>query len=167
MQQRVEQAWGEGTVIKEISPVQVSLRLARGEVGRPNDPTTLTRNLVAYDVRATSPTGTSEDGSLVLRFDGQCFRASTFNPLFPWEGSTGVDTPRVTAKQALRLAREFRTSNPESMPPSAPVIALFLLRQTSAPPDFGRLRWQAYYELSSGTVQLLSIYMDGTVVRNL
>ena len=38
-----------------------------------------------------------------------------------------------------------------------------LMQATTAPPDFGKLRWYVNYEPAPGSLQILAVYMNGKV----
>jgi hypothetical protein len=38
-----------------------------------------------------------------------------------------------------------------------------LMQATTAPPDFGRLRWYVNYDNGMGGLSILAVYMNGTV----
>ena len=151
---------GPGVTVGSYTRMEVDLEAAPGATTRPRDPATLTRNHVTYNL-ALNTSGGGTTASVQMRYSGLCKVTAVFVPQ-PWVGSTGTDQPlRVSAKKALRLAQEYRVKN--DLPRSEPLVMMNLMQSTTAPPDFGKLRWYVNYQTSTGGLTILAVYMNGTV----
>ena len=157
---KAEQYYGPGVTVSSYTRMEVDLEAAPGATTRPLDPATLTRNHVTYNLALnTSDGGTT--ASVQMRYSGLCKVTAVFVPQ-PWVGSTGTGQPlRVSAKKALRLAQEYRVKN--DLPRSEPLVMMNLMQSTTAPPDFGKLRWYVNYQTSTGGLTILAVYMNGKV----
>jgi hypothetical protein len=81
-----------------------------------------------------------------------------------WVGSTGTDKPlKVGANKALKLAQEYRKKHSADYPLDEPLVMMNLMQATTAPPDFGKLRWYVNYDNGMGGLSIIAVYMDGTV----
>lgn len=157
-----EQYYGKGLKVRYSQMMEVDLS------GDPTDTNplkavTLTANQVAFNIGLTNPRGQDVGFSVLLTYDGMCSdEVVTSNEA--WTGSTGVDKKlRVGANQALKLAEEYREEHSDRFPTDAPLIAMNLMQATTAGSDFGRLRWYVNYDDGQGGVQVLKVYMNGTV----
>lgn len=156
--------FGEGVVVTDFTRVEVDLLGARGAVTKPTSARTLTDNRVTYNLSLLEADGTPVAASVQMRYDGLCKRTAVFRPE-PWVGSTGVSKPiKVGANQALALAQDFRKAHSADYPLTEPLVSMNLMQATTAPPDFGKLRWYVNYDNGMGGLSILSVYMDGTVI---
>lgn len=160
--ERIKATFGAGVAVKTYTRMEVDLQAAPGATTRPTHAATLTRNYVTYNLQIVQG-GAERTASAQVRFDGLCYRTTVVVDA-PWVGSTGTDKPlRVNANRALRLAQEYRRMNPDEYPPSEPLHSMNLMQATSAPPDFGKLRWYVNYDNGMGGLRILAVYMDGKV----
>ena len=99
-----------------------------------------------------------------MRFDGLCFRTTVVvNDV--WVGSTGTDRPlKVNANKALKLAQDYRKAHSADFPLDQPLVMMNLMQSTTAPPDFGKLRWYVNYSNGMGGLSIIAVYMNGDVV---
>ena len=160
--ERVQEKFGQGATVKTYTRMEVDLQAAPGATTKPTNAVTLTRNYVSYNLQVVD--GSSEyTASAQVRFDGLCYRTTVVVDS-PWVGSTGTDKPlKVNANRALKLAQEYRQKHSGDYPLDEPLASMNLMQATTAPPDFGKLRWYVNYDDGQGDVQILTVYMDGTV----
>lgn len=158
----VRKEFGAKSTVSRVSPLEVGLLSHDPGAASPTDAAALIDNTVAYRVIVSAPGRDDRSASLQLRYRGLCYRTAELVPM-PQVGSLGVQAPAISAKKALRLAQEFRLGHSDRFPLENPLIGLELMRATSAPPDFGKLRWFASYETAPGVEQVLAIYMNGRV----
>ena len=160
--ERIKVKLGDDAMVTSYSRVEVDLRAAPGATTRATSAATLTRNDVTYNVEVVTSSG-ERTISAQVRFDSLCYRTTVVLDA-PWVGSTGTDKPlRVNANKALRLAQEYRKGHQADYPLDQPLVSMNLMQATTAPPDFGRLRWYVNYDDGQGGLQILTVYMDGTV----
>jgi hypothetical protein len=162
---RAQQYYGKRVQVGEITRVEVDLLARDPAATRPLDPATLTENRVAYNIQLIPTPGADEvTASMQFRFRGLCSRASVFDP-GPWVGSIGTaGTIKVSARKALKLAREYRRST--GLPLNAPLVSMALMQATTAPPDFGKLRWVVTYDQGASGLSVQNVYMNGRVRPN-
>lgn len=154
--------YGKGLTLVDITMAEVDLGGEPGETD-PLKAVTLTSNRVAFNTNLAKKNGRVVGMSLLITYNGMCMDEVITNDE-GWGGSTGVNKKlRIGANQALRLAQEYRQDNPGRFPPDNPLIAMNLMQATTAAADFGKLRWYVNYDDGQGNVQILSVYMDGTV----
>ena len=157
-----ERYYGKGMKVVDSSMMEVDL------AGDPEDTDpvqagTLTANQVAFNVQLVSRKGEPGGISILLTYDGMC-SDEVITSAEAWTGSTGVGKKlRVGANRALVLAQEYREANPDGFPTDRPLVAMNLMQATTAGSDFGKLRWYVNYDDGQGDVQILAVYMDGTV----
>ena len=65
--------------------------------------------------------------------------------------------------EALKLAQEYRQKHSGDYPLDEPLASMNLMQATTAPPDFGKLRWYVNYDNGMGGLSILAVYMNGTV----
>ena len=161
--ERVQEKFGQGATVKTYTRMEVDLQAAPGATTRPTNAATLTRNYVSYNLQVVD--GTSEyTASAQVRFDGLCYRTTVVVDS-PWVGSTGTDKPlKVNANKALKLAQQYREKHSGDYPLSEPLASMNLMQATTAPPDFGKLRWYVNYDNGMGGLTILAVYMNGTVI---
>ncbi len=99
--------------------------------------------------------GTEFTASAQVRFDGLCYRTTVVVDS-PWVGSIGTDKP-------LKLAQEYRKKDVADFPLDEPLVMMNLMQATTAPPDFGKLRWYVNYDNGAGGLSILAVYMNGNV----
>ena len=157
---QVTKAFGSGAQVSRITRLQLDLGAA-GSV-KPTDAAGLTRNQVVYRLTVTVPGADDEVASVALRYNGLCYRTASFTPR-SWVGTIGFEEPSISAERALRLAERFRRIHADTFPNDNPLTGMQLMRATTRPPDFGKLRWFVDYEVAPGVVQVLAVYMNGTV----
>lgn len=158
----VRREFGAKATVSRMSPLEVSLVSHHPGAASPTDAAALIDNTVTYRVIVSAPGKADRSASLRLLYRGLCYRTAQLASM-PRVGSLGVEAPVVSAKKALRLAQEYRLGHSDRFPSENPLIGLELMRATSAPPDFGKLRWFASYETAPGVRQVLAIYMNGRV----
>lgn len=159
---KVKAYYGKNAEITTYTRMEVDL-LGNPATTKPTDPRTLTDNRVTYNLQVTYGTDSEATASVQMRYDGLCKRTAVFKP-GPWVGSTGTDKNlKVNAKQALRLAQEYRKAHSDTYPLDYPLFSMNLMQSTTAPPDFGKLRWYVNYDNGAGGLEILAVYMDGTV----
>lgn len=158
----VRQEFGASSSVSRVSPLEVSLLPHAPVAPSPTDATALIEGTVSYRVIVSAPGKDDRSASLQLAYRGLCYRTATLRPMAQ-VGSLGVEKPAISAKGALRLAQDYRAGHSDRFPLDNPLIGLALMRATSAPPDFGKLRWFASYETAPGVRQVLAIYMNGRV----
>ena len=158
----VRQEFGARSTVSRVSALEVSLLSHDPGAAAPTDAAALIDNTVSYRVIVSTRGKDDRSASLQLLYRGLCYRSADLVPM-PRVGSVGVETPAVSAKKALRLAQDYRLGHSDRFPPENPLIGLELMRATSAPPDFGKLRWFASYETAPGVRQVLAIHMNGKV----
>ena len=159
---RVQEKFGADATVKTYTRMEVDLQAAPGATTKPTNAATLTRNYVSYNIQVVDG-GSEFTASAQVRFDGLCYRTTVVVDS-PWVGSTGTDKPlKVNANKALKLAQEYRQKHSGDYPLDEPLVSMNLMQATTAPPDFGKLRWYVNYDDGQGDVQILTVYMDGTV----
>ena len=157
-----EQYYGKGMKVVDSKMMEVDL------AGDPADTdplraVTLTANQVAFNINLVSRSGKPGGISVLLTYDGMCSDALVTSPE-AWTGSTGVDKKlRVGANKALKLAEQYREDHSDRFPTDRPLVAMNLMQATTSASDFGKLRWYVNYDDGQGDVQILTVYMDGTV----
>jgi hypothetical protein len=160
--ERVLAAFGPGASIVEYRRMEVDLKATDPGTTKATDARTLTRNFVTYNLQVVHD-GNRSTASAQVRFDGLCFR-TTVVVFEGWAGSSGTDKPlKVSANKALRLAQEYRKAHPDDYPLDEPLVMMNLMQATTAPPDFGKLRWYVNYDNGTGRFSIIAVYMDGTV----
>ena len=161
--ERVQEKFGQGATVKTYTRMEVDLQAAPGATTKPTNAVTLTRNYVSYNLQVVD--GSSEyTASAQVRFDGLCYRTTVVVDS-PWVGSTGTDKPlKVNANRALKLAQEYRQKHSGDYPLEEPLASMNLMQATTAPPDFGKLRWYVNYDNGMGGLSSLAGYMNGTVI---
>ena len=157
-----EQYYGKGMKVTETKMMEVDLAGDPAETD-PLKAVTLTTNQVAFNIGLVSRSGEPGGISVLLKYDGMCSDALVTSPE-AWTGSTGVDKKlRVGANRALKLAEQYREEHSDKFPTDLPLVAMNLMQATTAATDFGKLRWYVNYDNGQGDVQILTVYMDGTV----
>jgi hypothetical protein len=160
---RIQERFGADATVKTYSRMEVDLQTAPGATTNPTNAATLTRNYVSYNLQVVDG-GSEFTASAQVRFDGLCYRTTVVVDS-PWVGSTGTDKPlKVNANKALKLAQEYRKKHSGDYPLSEPLASMNLMQATTAPPDFGKLRWYVNYDNGMGGLSILAVYMNGTVV---
>ena len=145
-----------------VAAVPASYAAIAPTTTKPTSAATLTRNYVAYNLQIVGASG-EETVSAQVRFDGLCYRTTVVVDS-PWVGSTGTDKPlKVSANKALRLAQEYRRNHQADYPLGQPLNSMNLMQATTAPPDFGKLRWYVNYDNGAGGLNILAVYMNGKV----
>ncbi|MFM1966210.1 MAG: hypothetical protein RL134_1935 [Actinomycetota bacterium] len=159
---RIQDRFGADAIVKTYTRMEVDLLAAPGSTTKPTDAASLTNNRVAYNLLVNDG-GSEFVASAQVRFDGLCYR-TTVVVESAWVGSTGTDKPlKVSANKALKLAQEYRKKHSGDYPLSEPLVMMNLMQATTAPPDFGKLRWYVNYDNGMGGLSILAIYMNGTV----
>jgi len=159
---RIREKFGADVTVAAYTRMEVDLQTAPGTTTRPTEAATLTRNYVTYNLQVKNG-DTEFTASAQVRFEGLCYRTTVVVDA-PWVGSTGTDKPlRVNANRALRLAQDYRSKHTGEYPLSEPLFSMNLMQATTAPPDFGRLRWYVNYDNGMGGLSILAVYMDGSV----
>jgi len=155
----VRREFGHRATATSMSPVELSLVA-------PADGITSARGLsdtaVEYRVVVRAPGRDDRSAILRLTFRGLCYRTATLEAV-DVVTSLGLDRPRISAQRALVLAEEYRLALGDELPPDNPLIRMELMRATSAPPNFGKLRWFVAYRAASGAQQVLAVHMNGRV----
>ncbi|MBM3685897.1 MAG: hypothetical protein FJW85_02710 [Actinobacteria bacterium] len=159
---RIHEKFGADATVTAYTRMEVDLQAAPGETPVATIAATLTRNYVTYNLQVVD--GTSEyTASAQVRFDGLCYRTTVVVDS-PWVGSTGTDKPlKVNANKALRLAQQYRIKHIDEYPVTEPLVSMNLMQATTAPPDFGKLRWYVNYDNGMGGLSILAVYMNGQV----
>ena len=157
-----EQYYGKGMKVVDSKMMEVDLAGDPADTD-PLKAVTLTSNQVAFNVNLVSRSGKPGGMSLLLTYDGMCSSEVITSPE-AWTGSTGVDKNlRIGANRALKLAEEYREANTDRFPTDVPLVAMNLMQATTSASDFGKLRWYVNYDDGQGDLQILTVYMDGTV----
>ena len=160
---RIQDKFGADATVKTYTRMEVDLQSAPGTPTKPTNAATLTRNYVSYNIQVVDG-GSEFTASAQVRFDGLCYRTTVVVDS-PWVGSTGTDKPlKVNANKALKLAQEYRQKHSGDYPLDEPLASMNLMQATTAPPDFGKLRWYVNYDNGMGGLSILAVYMNGTVV---
>lgn len=160
---RIQEKFGADAAVKTYTRMEVDLQTAPGATTKPTNAATLTRNYVSYNIQVVDG-GSEFTASAQVRFDGLCYRTTVVVDS-PWVGSTGTDKPlKVNANKALKLAQEYRQKHSGDYPLDEPLASMNLMQATTAPPDFGKLRWYVNYDNGMGGLSILAVYMNGTVV---
>jgi hypothetical protein len=160
--ERIQERFGADATVKSYTRMEVDLLAAPGATTKPTNAATLTNNRVSYNLQVVDG-GSEFTASAQVRFDGLCYR-TTVVVESPWVGSTGTDKPlKVGANKALKLAQEYRQKHSGDYPLDEPLVMMNLMQATTAPPDFGRLRWYVNYDNGMGGLSILAVYMNGTV----
>ena len=161
---RIKEKFGADATVKTYTRMEVDLQAAPGATTKPTNAATLTRNYVSYNIQVVDGGSSSFTASAQVRFDGLCYRTTVVVDS-PWVGSTGTDKPlKVSANKALKLAQEYRKKHSAAYPLDEPLASMNLMQATTAPPDFGKLRWYVNYDNGMGGLSILAVYMNGTVV---
>lgn len=160
--ERIKARMGDDATITSYTRMEVDL-LARPEhQTKPTKAATLINNKVSYNIKVKAG-GEVAVISAQVRFDGLCYRTTVVVDS-AWVGSTGTDqTLTVGADDALKLAQAYRKKHSDEYPLDAPLVMMNLMQATTAPPDFGKLRWYVNYQPAPGELQILAVYMNGTV----
>ena len=158
----VRKEFGAKATPASVSPIEVSLLAPDPDTTPATSARDLIDNTVDYRVVVRTPGADDQSASLQLLYRGLCFRTAELRPM-PRVGSLGVENPALSAQRALRLAQEFRMGHADRFPLENPLVGLDLMRATSAPPDFGKLRWFVTYQSAPGVEQVLAVYMNGRV----
>jgi hypothetical protein len=159
---RIQAKFGADATVKSYTRMEVDLLAAPGSTTKPTNAATLTSNRVAYNLQVVDG-GSEFTASAQVRFDGLCYRTSVVVDS-PWVGSTGTDKPlKVSANKALKLAQEYRQKHSGDYPLDEPLVMMNLMQATTAPPDFGKLRWYVNYDNGMGGLSILAVYMNGSV----
>lgn len=160
--QLAEQYFGKGAKLQDYKMMEVDLNGDPADTS-PEDPATLTANQVAFNINMVVRSGEVRGFSLLIQYDGMC-QTDVITADEAWTGSTGVDKKlKIGAFRALKLAEKYREAHQDDFPLDRPLVMMNLMQATTARDDFGKLRWYVNYELGDGSVQVLSVYMDGTV----
>ena len=160
--ERIQERFGADATVKSYTRMEVDLLAAPGATTKPTNAATLTNNRVSYNLQVVDG-GSEFTASAQVRFDGLCYR-TTVVVESPWVGSTGTDKPlKVGANKALKLAQEYRQKHSGDYPLDEPLVMMNLMQATTAPPDFGKLRWYVNYDNGMGGLSILAVYMNGTV----
>ena len=161
--ERVQELFGSSAVITSYMRMEVDLETRDPSSTKPTDAATLTVNKVSYNLQVAY-NGTESGISAQVRFDGLCFRTTVVvNDV--WVGSTGTDKPlKVNANKTLKLAQAYREKHPADFPLEQPLVMMNLLQATTAPPDFGKLRWYVNYDNGAGGLSIIAVYMNKKVV---
>ena len=160
---RIQEKFGADATVKTYTRMEVDLQTAPGATTKPTNAATLTRNYVSYNIQVVDG-GSEFTASAQVRFDGLCYRTTVVVDS-PWVGSTGTEKPlKVNANKALKLAQEYRQKHSGDYPLDEPLASMNLMQATTAPPDFGKLRWYVNYDNGMGGLSILAVYMNGTVV---
>ena len=160
---RIQEKFGADATVKTYTRMEVDLQAAPGATTKPTNAATLTRNYVSYNIQVVDG-GSEFTASAQVRFDGLCYRTTVVVDS-PWVGSTGTDKPlKVNANKALKLAQEYRQKHSGDYSLDEPLASMNLMQATTAPPDFGKLRWYVNYDNGMGGLSILAVYMNGTVV---
>ena len=160
---RIQDKFGADATVKTYTRMEVDLQSAPGTPTKPTNAATLTRNYVSYNLQVVDG-GSEFTASAQVRFDGLCYRTTVVVDS-PWVGSTGTEKPlKVNANKALKLAQEYRQKHSGDYPLDEPLASMNLMQATTAPPDFGKLRWYVNYDNGMGGLSILAVYMNGTVV---
>ena len=159
---RIQEKFGAGASVKSYTRMEVDLLAAPGSTTKPTHAATLTNNHVTYNLQVVDG-GSEFTASAQVRYDGLCYR-TTVVVGSGWVGSTGTDKPlKVSANKALRLAQEYRQKHSGDYPLDEPLVMMNLMQATTAPPDFGKLRWYVNYDNGMGGLSIIAVYMNGTV----
>ena len=160
--ERIQALYGSGATITAYTRMEVDLLTKDPKSTKPTNAATLTVNHVSYNL-AVEHHGTTSTASAQVRFDGLCYRTTVVVDQ-PWVGSTGTDKPlKINANKALRLAQEYRKAHSADYPLDQPLVMMNLMQATTAPPDFGKLRWYVNYDNGAGGLSIIAVYMNGTV----
>ncbi len=129
------------------------------------DPMSVPRANLIYSLAVGLPDGTERTWSAQLSFSGLCFNDATIH-MSPWVGSVGVKAPELELAAALKAANDFRAANPDMYDASYLLGSVNLMQSTTAPPDFGLLRYYVnYLDPSTGAQQIVAVYMDGRTIN--
>ena len=158
----VTKAFGAGAEVTRITRLELDLRPPVVGSASPMRAKDLTANEVVYRLTVAVPGSADQIAAVVLRYDGLCYRTKTFLDR-SWVGTIGFDVPSLDAQAALRLAEQFRRGHSDAFPLDNPVAGMELMRATTRPPDFGKLRWFVDYQVAPGVTQTLAVYMSGKV----
>ena len=160
--ERIKARMGDNVKIKSYKRMEVDLLAQKGEETKPTKALTLRNNRVAYNIMVKSG-GKESVISAQVRFYGLCYK-TTVVVQDAWVGSTGTDQAlTVNANEALELAQAYRKKHSADFPLDAPLVMMNLMQATTAPPDFGKLRWYVNYSPAPGELQILAVYMNGKV----
>ena len=160
--ERIQERFGADATVKSYTRMEVDLLAAPGATTKPTNAATLTNNRVSYNLQVVDG-GSEFTASAQVRFDGLCYR-TTVVVESPWVGSIGTDKPlKVGANKALKLAQEYRQKHSGDYPLDEPLVMMNLMQATTAPPDFGKLRWYVNYDNGMGGLSILAVYMNGNV----
>ena len=160
--EQIKSRMGDNAKILSYKRMEVDLLAGKGDETRPTKASTLTNNKVSYNIKVKSG-GKESVISAQVRFYGLCYR-TTVVVQSAWVGSTGTDQAlTVGADEALGLAQAYRKKHSDEFPLDAPLVMMNLMQATTAPPDFGKLRWYVNYAPAPGELQILAVYMNGKV----
>ena len=159
----LEPYYGAGVMVTGYDRKEVDLNATDPASTNPKRAKTLTRNLVTYNLAVVTAQGATATASVQLRYAGLCWRSAQVVPE-PWVGSTGTSKPlKVSANKALKIAQAYRIKHQDAFPLDQPLVMMNLMQSTTAPPDFGKLRWYVNYDVG-GALNILAVYMNGKVV---
>lgn len=159
---QIKARMGANSTILSYKRMEVDLLARDDDVTSPTKASTLTNNKVSYNIKVKSG-GKESVISAQVRFYGLCYR-TTVVVQSAWVGSTGTDQAlTVGADEALGLAQAYRKKHSDEFPLDAPLVMMNLMQATTAPPDFGKLRWYVNYAPAPGELQILAVYMNGKV----
>jgi hypothetical protein len=104
--------------------------------------------------------------NLQLAYTGLCFNDAVIHPS-PWFGSAGAQAPELELAAALAAADTFRAANPDQYPANFGLAGVALQESTTAPPDFGLLRWYVNYSNpdNPNELRIVAVYMDGRTIN--
>ena len=157
-----EEYFGKGAKMQDYKMMEVDLEGDPADTD-PLKAVTLTANRVAFNINLVTSRGDDRGMSLLIEYDGMC-QSDVITSNEAWTGSAGVDKKlRIGANRALKLAEEYREEHPDKFPTDMPLVAMNLMQATTSASDFGKLRWYVNYDDGQGDVQILTVYMDGTV----
>ena len=156
----VTRAFGPGARVTRITRLELDLRPPAG--ASPTRARGLTSNAVVYRLTVSVAGSDDQIAAVTLRYDGLCYRTRVFMDR-SWVGTIGFEVPTIDAERALRLAQGFRREHSDVFPLDNPLAGMELMRATTRPPDFGKLRWFVDYQVTPGVTQTLAVYMNGRV----
>ena len=157
-----EEYFGKGAKMQDYKMMEVDLEGDPADTD-PLKAVTLTANQVAFNINLVTGRGADRGMSLLIQYNGMC-QTDVITSNVGWTGSTGVDKKlRIGANRALKLAEDYREENSDRFPTDVPLVAMNLMQATTSASDFGKLRWYVNYDDGQGGLQILTVYMDGTV----
>jgi len=160
---------GQAATVSNTKARQLNLQPLPGPTAAdPTDALALPAATVVYSLAVVLP-DTGPDGftwNLQLAYTGLCFNDAVIHPS-PWIGSAGAQAPELELAAALEAANAFRAANPEQYPDNFGLAGVALQESTTAPPDFGLLRWYVNYSNPNNPAELriVAVYMDGRTIN--